>query len=270
MQIFLSYASVDRELADEIHLAMLGAGHKVFFDKESLPPGGDYQTKIRKAVADSDFFVFLISPESVKKGSFALTELGYARNKWKHPKGRVLPVMLRTIPCANIPMYLKAVTVLEPEGNVAAEVTEAIPSDASMTDGPTPPREATLPTEKKGCLNLQIRTSKFLLAIAIIVVAAALVVPALFNNWDKHTAAPTSPGVTPRMGPLLPGIQLRGGNFSQTPILVASAEECSERCRQLNSCLAMTFVTGPGHCWLKNAVPPQSQNSKMVSAIKEQ
>ena len=141
MQIFLSYSSVDCELADQIHLALLGSGHSVFFDKESLPPAGDYQTKIRKAVADSDFLVFLISPESVKKGSFALTELGYARKKWKHPRGRVLPVMVRAVAYANIPTYLKAVTVLEPEGNVAAEVTEAIPSDASMADGPALPFE---------------------------------------------------------------------------------------------------------------------------------
>src|SRR5437588_12747420 len=123
---------------------MLGSGHSVFFDKESLPPAGDYQTKIRNAVADSDFLVFLISPESVKKGSFALTELGYARKKWKHPRGKVLPVMVRTVAYENIPTYLKAVTVLEPEGNVAAEVASAIPSDASMTDGPSPPLQASM------------------------------------------------------------------------------------------------------------------------------
>jgi hypothetical protein len=165
MQIFLSYSSVDRELADQIHLALLGSGHSVFFDKESLPPAGDYQTKIRKAVADSDFLVFLISPESVKKGSFALTELGYARKKWKHPRGRVLPVMVRTVAYANIPTYLKAVTILEPEGNVAAEVTEAIPSDASMADGPAPPFKKAIDTDIALLQKQEPRQANFLEAV---------------------------------------------------------------------------------------------------------
>src|SRR5262245_10290648 len=100
--------------------------------------------------------------------------------------------------------------------------------------------------------------SKVPIIVAVIGLVGVLAT-ALFNNWDKlfprdltsptaaqpsptalpsSTVAPTSPGLTPHMGPLLPGIQLRGGNFSQTPILIASAEECSEKCRQLDSCLA--------------------------------
>src|SRR5215510_5682057 len=119
MQIFLSYASEDREIADLIHLALLGGGHKVFFDRESLPPGGDYHARIRNAVEHSDLFLFLISPNSVAQGSYALTELKYARARWPHPKGRVLPVRLRAVSWETIPGYLKAVTVLEPEGNPA-------------------------------------------------------------------------------------------------------------------------------------------------------
>src|SRR5215472_7130883 len=50
----------------------------------------------------------------------ALTELKYARSKWAHPKDRVVPAILRPTPWSEIPNYLKSVTVLEPEGNVAA------------------------------------------------------------------------------------------------------------------------------------------------------
>jgi hypothetical protein len=126
MQIFLSYASEDRELADQIHLALIGAGHLVFFDRDSLPPGGDYHAKIRAAVERSDIFVFLITGNSVASGSYALTELKYARSKWPHPKGRVLPVRAGTVAWAMIPPYLKAVTVMEPEGNMPAEVSVAV------------------------------------------------------------------------------------------------------------------------------------------------
>lgn len=126
MQIFLSYASEDHELADQVHLALAGGGRQVFFDKESLPPAGDYHARIRGAVERSDIFVFLISPNSVAPGSYTLTELKYARAKWPHPKGRVLPVRMRDVPWETIPAYLKAVTVLEPEGNIPAEVLVAV------------------------------------------------------------------------------------------------------------------------------------------------
>ena len=36
MKIFLSFASPDRSVAEEIQLALLGAGHDVFFDEASL------------------------------------------------------------------------------------------------------------------------------------------------------------------------------------------------------------------------------------------
>ena len=91
MRLFLSYASEDQDLAEQIFLALTAAGHRVFFDKDSLPAGGDYHTRIRRAVDRSDAFVFLITPRSLAPGSFALSELKYARAKWVHPRGRVCP-----------------------------------------------------------------------------------------------------------------------------------------------------------------------------------
>ncbi|MFM7640070.1 MAG: toll/interleukin-1 receptor domain-containing protein [Cyanobium sp.] len=126
MNIFLSYASEDREIAEQIQLALAGAKHKVFFDAETLPAGGDYHERIRTAVRKSDLFVFLISPHSIEKGSYCLTELGYARDKWPHPKDRVLPVCLSPVDWGLIPNYLRAVTVFQPEGNTPAEVLATI------------------------------------------------------------------------------------------------------------------------------------------------
>ena len=50
MKIFLSYATEDRALAEQIQLALAGAGHEVFFDRESLPAGGDYHERIKASV----------------------------------------------------------------------------------------------------------------------------------------------------------------------------------------------------------------------------
>jgi hypothetical protein len=126
VNVFLSYASEDRQIAEQVSLALAGAGHAVFFDKQSLPAGGDYHARIRNAIEQSDIFVYLISSKSLSEGSYALTELKFARAKWPHPNGRVIPVVLRDADRERIPNYLSAVTWLEPEGNIAAEVTAAV------------------------------------------------------------------------------------------------------------------------------------------------
>ena len=76
----------------------------------------------------ADAMVFLISPHSVDDNSYTLTELKFARQKWAHPKARLLPVMVGKTDWDRIPSYLKAVTVLTPAGNVAAEVIAAVSS----------------------------------------------------------------------------------------------------------------------------------------------
>jgi hypothetical protein len=126
MQIFLSYSSEHRETAEPIALALRTRGHDVFFDRDDLPPGQSYDDQIEAAIKRSDVFIFLVSPESVSPGRFTLTELKCAQRKWRSPGGHVLPVMIVRTEMQAIPAYLKAVTILEPQGNCAAEVGSAV------------------------------------------------------------------------------------------------------------------------------------------------
>jgi hypothetical protein len=126
MKVFLSHASEDEKVATEICLALRGAGHDVFFDAHDLPAGGDYNTRIRDAIATSDALVFLVSPHSVDAGSYTLSELKFAQQKWPRPWGHVLPVMVSETAWAEMDPYLTAVTVLKPVGNRAAEVVDAL------------------------------------------------------------------------------------------------------------------------------------------------
>jgi formylglycine-generating enzyme required for sulfatase activity len=126
MRVFLSYSSEDRESADAIQLALRAQGHTVFFDRTDLPPGEEYDTRIRRAIEKSQLFVFLISPHSLDSGSYTLTELGIAQKTWQHPAGRLLPVVVRPTPLDRVPPYLRSVTLLEPEGNVTATVADAV------------------------------------------------------------------------------------------------------------------------------------------------
>lgn len=125
MKIFLSYASQDKETGESIAYSLRNS-HKVFFDCDALQAGASYDRKIEDAVKDSDILIFLISPDSVAERRYTLTELRFAREKWPHPSGRVLPVMVRKTPLEQVPSYLKAVTILEPAGNIAAETSAAV------------------------------------------------------------------------------------------------------------------------------------------------
>lgn len=126
MDIFISYASEQRTLAEEIALALRGEGHQVFFDRTQLTDGDGYNAALREAIDSSDLLVFLVSPEAVKEGRYTLTELGFAQDQWPSPIGHVLPVMVQPTDAASIPPYLRAVVMLRPAGNVPAEVVAAV------------------------------------------------------------------------------------------------------------------------------------------------
>ena len=126
MKIFLSYASEQSELAKEVALALRAENHTVFFDRSRLAPSEAYNAEIREAIEESQLFIFLISPQAVTEGRYALTELEFAEHKWPNPWGRVLSVMVMATPKADIPSYLRAGTILQPSGNVAATVAAEV------------------------------------------------------------------------------------------------------------------------------------------------
>ena len=132
MNIFLSYASQDRAAVEPVRFALASQGHDIFFDREALSAGDEYDNRIRAAIERCDLFVAFLSPDTVDRGSYTLTEIEIAARKWPHPQRRVLPVVVRPLEFATIPAYLKSVTLLQPAGNVAASVADAVHQLARM------------------------------------------------------------------------------------------------------------------------------------------
>jgi TIR domain len=127
VRIFISYSSRYRELCDRLQLALEADGrHEVFVDRSELTPGQPFDQTLRDGIKTCDLLLFLLSPESVAPGSYALAELSMARQRWRHPGGRVLPVKVAPTPKEAIPPYLRAVTILEPLGDVVAETVAAV------------------------------------------------------------------------------------------------------------------------------------------------
>ena len=126
MRLFLSHASEQRPDADRLAIALRARGHTVFLDSDDLPAGGDYQSRIEQAIASCDLFCFLISPQSVAPRRFTLSELSIARRRWPNPAGHVLPIMVDKVPIDDVPAYLRAVSILQPEGDMVAEALPCV------------------------------------------------------------------------------------------------------------------------------------------------
>lgn len=126
MRVFLSYASEQRDLAIRLALALRTMRNNVFFDRDALPAGGAFYLRIRKAILRCHAFIFLASRQSLQAGAYPLSELGVAERRWPHPAGKVLPVLVGDTPVETLPAYLRAVSVLEPKGDIVAEVLDAV------------------------------------------------------------------------------------------------------------------------------------------------
>lgn len=126
MKLFLSYPSAQRDLAESLTLALEAEGHEVFIDRADLKAGQAFHQTLREAILGADGMLFLVTPESVAPGSYALAELNIAQQRWRRPGGHVLPVMVVATPIAALPIYLSAVTVLQPRGEALAEIVAAV------------------------------------------------------------------------------------------------------------------------------------------------
>lgn len=113
-------------MAERIAHSLRGEGDEVFFDRESLPVGEIYDSRIRQAIEGSDLFVFLVEPAAIAAGSYALAELGIAERARSRGPLKVLPVMIADTDFAAMPAFLRGITVLQPRGDAVAETLAAI------------------------------------------------------------------------------------------------------------------------------------------------
>ena len=126
MRVFVSYASEQRDIAESVALALRNVARDVFFDRDAQPAGDEFDANIRRAILRSDLFLFLASRDSLRPGGYPLTELGIAERKWRRPTGKVLPILVDDTPIEALPAYLRAVSMLQPRGNLVAEVVDAV------------------------------------------------------------------------------------------------------------------------------------------------
>lgn len=102
-QVFLSYASPDRQLAAELAKRLDKEGYEVWFADDRLFPGDNWSLAIGKALEESDAMVVLLSPESVRS-EWVRREIEYALSSKKY-KDRLIAVLVR--PTRDFPWILE-------------------------------------------------------------------------------------------------------------------------------------------------------------------
>ena len=196
MKVFVSHAAEQRGEADRLAIALRARRHTVFLDADDLPPGGDYQSRIQQAIDDCDLFCFLISPQSIATGRFPLSELGLVRRRWPDPTGRVVPIMATKVPIDSVPAYLRAVSILEPQGDLVADSLAGIEALR-----PRPSWQSPRVLAAAG------------LALAVVVAGFAYLG---IRSRDTTSQATSEPSTAPRGASDQSGLRIRAGTMEQT------------------------------------------------------
>lgn len=92
VDVFISYSRRDKEFVRRLHHSLIQTGLDVWADWEDIPPSADWMEEIREGIEAANFFVFVISPDSMaSKVCFTEVEYGVAHNK------RLVPILYRDV-----------------------------------------------------------------------------------------------------------------------------------------------------------------------------
>lgn len=107
-KIFLSYAHVDLGYAKKIYDDLKRYGLEIWFDKESLLAGQDWEKEIRQAIRESNYFIALLSDKCLSKQGFVHSELKFSFEiveKYSPSDKRIFIIAVRLDECKPSDAY---------------------------------------------------------------------------------------------------------------------------------------------------------------------
>jgi hypothetical protein len=133
--VFLSYASEDKSAAERIKEALEHAGVDVFFDRDDLQLGDDWEAKLRRSIRQCSLFVPVISRTTlVPERRFFRVEWNLAVEEAKmasflDEEAFLLPVVIdnTTVDEANVPTRFRAIQWQSlPDGRTTPEFVSRV------------------------------------------------------------------------------------------------------------------------------------------------
>ena len=100
--VFVSYSRRDEKFVRRLVESISARGKEVWLDTEGIPDGDVFPEAIKRAIEQSDTFLFVITPNAVKS-AYCENEVRYAREMQK----RILPVSREPVPDAELPVEIR-------------------------------------------------------------------------------------------------------------------------------------------------------------------
>lgn len=106
LRVFLCHSKDDKERVRKIYLRLLALGCQPWLDDESLLPGQDWDSEIRKAIRSAHVFVACLSSGSVTKRGYVQKEIRFALDVASEiPEDDIFIIPIKLDPC-DIPSGL--------------------------------------------------------------------------------------------------------------------------------------------------------------------
>jgi len=100
-KVFISYAKEDVVIAKRLYGDLKKKGVSPWLDLEDILPGQDIDTHIKKAIRESDFFIVILSTNSLSNRGYVQKELKYAMDILvEYPKSEIFLIPVRIEDCA--------------------------------------------------------------------------------------------------------------------------------------------------------------------------
>ena len=184
--IFISYASPDREIARSIAEAFAERGHSVWWDR-TIPPGRVFDEVIQEALTAAKCVIVLWSSSSIRS-NWVKTEASEALGR-----NRLLPVLTEDVPPPIEFKRIQAANLIGWAGDTDhPEFAGLITSVESLlaqphTTPPLPPPARNWPPQQRGTISISTRTATRTLAALAVIAALAAGVLYLRNGDDNET-----------------------------------------------------------------------------------
>lgn len=107
MDAFLSYSSVNKNLARRLRKELAREGLSVWWDEESDASGETRRRRIEEAIRSSDYILILLGPRDGVDEVQELTWRVALETVWKDPSKRLVPILLRG---AELPSFVRSGT----------------------------------------------------------------------------------------------------------------------------------------------------------------
>jgi hypothetical protein len=108
--VFISYAREDIDIAYRLYHDLKNAGYNPWIDREILLPGENWKNVIHEVIKETQYFIALLSVNSISKKGFVQKELRLALDMLdEFPENRIFIIPVRVDDCRVSHLKLKEI-----------------------------------------------------------------------------------------------------------------------------------------------------------------